>query len=112
MKEGDRFNMEGEPMTAIMVKPGAPATAVASTAKTPPVAIAAATTSTTQTLVTMKAGKLVILMGAKEIPVTKERILANGTKIALDGTVTPKAGAAFTLKDGDKVDYTTGVLVK
>jgi len=51
-------------------------------------------------------------MGAKEIPMSKERILNNGTKIMVDGTVTRKDGTNFKMKEGDKVDYTTGEPLK
>lgn len=115
MKEGERFNMEGEPMAKINT--GYTGTPVASTAKTTSTTTTTATTSTTpptatQTLIVMKASKLIIQMGAKEIPMSKERILNNGTKIMLDGTVAKKDGTSFKMKEGDKVDYNTGEPVK
>jgi len=97
MKDGERFNMEGEPMSKI---------STGTTAST------AAPANTSQTLITMKAGKLVILMSGKELPMSKERILNNGTKIAIDGNVSRKDGTSFKMKEGDKVDYNTGEPIK
>ncbi|HVD98163.1 MAG TPA: DUF6799 domain-containing protein [Cytophagaceae bacterium] len=115
MKEGERFNMEGESMAKLNT--GYTGPTVASTTKTPTTTTTttATTTSvpaTTQTLILLKGGKTVIQMGAKEIPMSKERMLNNGTKIATDGTVTKKDGSGFKMKEGDKVDYNTGEPVK
>jgi hypothetical protein len=116
MKEGERFNMEGEPMAKINTGyTGGPV--VASTNKTTSTNTTVTTTNTTtpaatQTVITMKAGKLIIQMGAKEIPMSKERILNNGTKIMTDGVVNRKDGTTFKIKEGDKVDYTTGEPIK
>jgi hypothetical protein len=113
MKEGERFNMEAEPMSKLNTGyTGAPI--VASTNKTTTTTTTTATTTpaTTQTLITLKAGKTVIQMGAKEIPMSKERMLNNGTKIMTDGTITKKDGSSFKLKEGEKVDYNTGEPVK
>ncbi len=93
MKEGERFNTEGEPMSKI------------NTGFT-------GTTTTTQTVVVYRTGKMIVLLGDKEIPLSKERILNNGTKIMTDGTITKKDASSFKLKDGEKVDYNTGELVK
>ncbi len=119
LKEGERFNMEGEQMAKINTGytggpvNTAPTNATASTNKT---SVTTPTTTTTpaatQTFITMKSGKLVIQMGAKEIPMSKDRLLNNGTKIQLDGNVVKKDGSKFTIKDGEKVDYNTGELVK
>ncbi len=115
MKEGERFNMEGEPMSKLNT--GYTGTAVASATKTTTTTTTTASASTTspaasQTVIAMKTGKLVIQMGAKEIPMSKERLLNNGTKIMLDGTVNRKDGSSFKMKEGEKVDYNTGEPVK
>jgi hypothetical protein len=113
MKEGERFNMEGEAMSKLNT--GYTGPMVASTAKTTTTTTTTATTTppaTSQTLIMMKGAKLVIQMGAKEIPMSKERILNNGTKIMTDGTVTKKDGSSFKMKEGEKIDYNTGEPVK
>ena len=113
MKEGERFNMEGEAMSKLNTGyTGAPI--VASTNKTATSTAIATTTApaTTQTVIVLKTGKMVIQMGAKEIPMSKERILNNGTKIMTEGTVLKKDGSSFKLKEGEKVDYNTGEMVK
>jgi len=113
MKEGERFNMEGESMAKLNTGyTGAPV--VASTNKTTAATTAATTTTpaSTQTVIVMKNSKLIIQMGAKEIPMSKERILNNGTKIMTDGTINRKDGSSFKMKEGDKVDYSTGEPVK
>jgi hypothetical protein len=92
MKEGERLNMEGEPMSKI------------STGFTP--------TTTSQTVVTLKGGKMIVVLGDKEIPLSKERILNNGSKIMVDGTISKKDGSSFKLKEGDKADYNTGEIIK
>ena len=119
MKEGERFNMEGEAMAKLNTGYTGPGPVTASTNKAPVTTATTTTTTattttpaTTQTLITMKASKLVIQMGAKEIPMSKERLLNNGTKIQTDGTVTRKDGSNFKMKDGDKVDYNTGEPIK
>ncbi len=117
MKEGERFNMEGEPMAKINTGyTGGPVVAstnkTTSTNTTVTTATNTTTPAATQTVITMKAGKLIIQMGAKEIPMSKERILNNGTKIMTDGTVNRKDGSTFKIKEGDKVDYNTGEPIK
>jgi hypothetical protein len=114
MKEGERFNMEGETMSKINTGyTGSPV--VASTNKTTSTTTVTNNTtapSATQTVITMKGGKLIIQMGAKEIPMSKERILNNGTKIMTDGVVNRKDGTSYKIKEGDKVDYNTGEPIK
>ncbi len=115
MKEGERFNMEGETMSKLNTGyTGSPI--VASTTKTTTTTTTTANPTTapaaTQTFIILKASKMVIQMGAKEIPMSKERILNNGIKIMTDGTVLKKDGTSIKLREGEKVDYNTGELIK
>ena len=109
MKEGERFDMEGDPLSKINT--GYTGTPTTTTTNTSPNTTVPAKTPT-QTLITLKSGKMIILTGSKEIPLSKERMLNNGTKIATDGTITKKDASSFKLKEGEKVDYNTGELVK
>ncbi len=115
MKEGERFNMEGAAMAKLNT--GYTGPMVASTTKTTAATTTTTTATTTppaanQTTIALKTGKLVIQMGTKEVPMSKERLLNNGTKILVDGTVNRKDGTSFKMKEGDKIDYNTGEPVK
>ncbi len=115
MTEGERFDMEGDPLPA-MNTGSTGTTKTTTTSKTPSTTVTSTTTTDAkapkQTLVTFKGGKMVILAGVKEIALSKERILNNGTKIGPDGTIVKSDGASFKLKEGEKVDYNTGELIK
>lgn len=49
----------------------------------------------------MKDGKVMMVMAGKNMPLDKELTLNNGTKVAVDGTVTMKDGMKMTMKEGD-----------
>jgi hypothetical protein len=112
MAEGDRFDMEGDPLPPINTggATGTPKTTTPS--KTPSTTTTTEAKAPKQTFVTFKGGKMVIMAGVKEITLSKERILNNGTKIGTDGTIVKGDGSSFKLKEGEKVDYNTGELVK
>jgi hypothetical protein len=112
LKEGERVNMEGEPMARLNTGyTGAPL--VATTTKSVQGQKTTTTTAvSSQTVIVMRSGKMVIQMGAKEVMMSKERMLNNGTKIMLNGKVTRKDGSSFQMREGDKIDYNSGEPLK
>ena len=117
MAEGERFDMEGDPLPPINTGSTPTVAPKTTTPSKTPTTVATSTITADskapkQTLVTFKGGKMVIMAGAKEITLSKERILNNGTKIGTDGTIVKSDGSSFKLKEGEKVDYNTGELVK
>jgi hypothetical protein len=51
----------------------------------------------------MKAGKMVMMHGIDDIPMNEDVILANGTRVQTDGTVTPLIGVRTKLKEGEAI---------
>ena len=49
----------------------------------------------------MKDGKVLMVMAGKTMPMDKELVLSNGTKVTIDGAVTMKDGMKTTMKEGD-----------
>ena len=55
----------------------------------------------TQNSIVMKGGKLLLIRQGSMMPMTTEMTLENGTKVALDGTLTLPDGTTKTLANGD-----------
>jgi hypothetical protein len=51
----------------------------------------------------MKAGKMVMMHGIDDVPMSEEVILADGTRVQPDGTVTPVVGVRTKLKEGGAI---------
>jgi hypothetical protein len=85
LKEGERINMDGVMMSK--VNTGYTGNATANT-----------------DCITMKGGKMCIIKSGQTLPMTKEQILPNGTKVMTNGTIVKKDGKTITMKEGDKVD--------
>lgn len=49
----------------------------------------------------MKDGKVMMMKEGKSMPLDKEITLTNGSKVAVDGTVTMRDGTKMTMKEGD-----------
>ncbi|MBX9852819.1 MAG: hypothetical protein K2X86_13830 [Cytophagaceae bacterium] len=83
IKEGERFNMDGVPMAKLA---------------------GTATTAAATDCLTLKGGKMCIVKSGQTLPMTKEQVMPNGSKVMPNGTVLKKDGKTITLKEGDKVD--------
>jgi hypothetical protein len=97
MKEGERVNMEGEMMSKI------------NTGYTPGAANTAAGGSD---CITMKNGKMCMIKAGKELPMAKEVLMPNGSKVMTNGAVLMKDGKIIVMKEGDKVDMSGNLALK
>jgi hypothetical protein len=97
MKEGERVNMEGEMMSKI------------NTGFTP---TAANTTAGGSDCITMKNGKMCMIKAGKELPMAKEVLMPNGSKVMTNGAVLTKDGKIVVMKEGDKVDMSGNLALK
>ena len=52
----------------------------------------------------MKDGKMIVLKDGKEMPMTEDVSLDNGSKVTMDGTVIAKDGKQSKLKNEDCID--------
>jgi hypothetical protein len=97
LKEGERINMEGEMMSKVNtgMTPGASNTAAAGS-----------------DCITMKNGKMCMIKAGKELPMAKEVLMPNGSKVMTNGAVLMKDGKIVVMKEGDKVDMSGNLAVK
>jgi hypothetical protein len=88
LKEGERMNMEGEMISKINT----------------------GFAGTSSDCITMKNGKMCVVKDGKDLPMVKEMMMPNGSKVMANGAVLKKDGSIVVLKEGDKVDMTGNMI--